>query len=254
VSQYHSVKIAVEFIILIGIKPFLLPGVGIDIDKLCSIAFTIIQETNLNCLEVKYHVIYVLYNLIIFLLYTNFTFQKYERLCFSTHLLLELFDNLDLRQAVLLRIGPLMAALLQLSHAPLAKPSNEVQLTNLNNQEFRMTIEEYQKLQNRQKAFHTKLVSLLNNCPRNICFRELMAILGVQNAPRWLRKETQNYLIKMLMQPNGVSSLIATIYNDDLDLGADWRKLDTFSRLITATHGKNTEEYYEAVCPQVGFI
>jgi len=69
VSQYHSVKIAVEFIILIGIKPFLLPGVGIDIDKLCFIAFTIIQETNLNCLEVKYHVIYVLYNLIIFLLY-----------------------------------------------------------------------------------------------------------------------------------------------------------------------------------------
>jgi len=74
VNQYHSVKIAVEFIILIGIKPFLLPGIGINIDKLCSIAFTIVQETNLNCLEVKYHVIYVLYNLIIFLLYTNFTF------------------------------------------------------------------------------------------------------------------------------------------------------------------------------------
>jgi len=147
-----------------------------------------------------------------------------------------------------------MAALLQLSHAPLAKPSNEVQPTNLNNQEFLMTIEEYQKLQNRQKIFHTKLVSLLSNCPCNICFRELMAILGVQNAPRWLRKETQNYLIKMLMQPNGVSSLMATIYNEDLDMGADWRKLDTFSRLITATHGKNIEKYYEAVCPQVKFI
>lgn len=179
-------------------------------------------------------------------------FQKYERLCFSTHLLLELFDDINLRPAVLVQIGPLMAALLQLSHAPLAKPSSEVHSTNLNNQEFHMTMEEYQRLQNRQRAFHTNFISLLNNCPRNICFRELMAILGVQNAPKWLRKETQKYLIKMLMQPNGVSSLIATIYNDDLDLGVDWRKLDTLSRLIAATHGKDVDEYYEAVCPQVG--
>ena len=178
-------------------------------------------------------------------------FQKYERLCFSTHLLLELYDDLNLRPIVLLRIGFLMAALLQLSHAPLAKPVDKVQPTNLNNQEFQMTTEEYQRLQNRQKVFHTKFISLLSNCPRNICFRELMTILGMQNAPKWLRKETQNYLIKMLMQSNGVSSLIATIYNDNLDLGMDWRKLDTFSRLIAVTHGKNIDEYYKAVCPQV---
>ncbi|XP_071625636.1 transport and Golgi organization protein 6 homolog [Temnothorax longispinosus] len=227
VSQYQSLKNAVEFIILIGIKPFLLPGVGIDIDKLCPIASTITQEEDLSCLE------------------------KYERLCFSTHLLLDFFDDLNLRPAVLLRIGPLIAALLQLSHAPLAKPSNEVQPMNLNNQEFYMTVEEYQRLQNRQKAFHAKFISLLSNCPRNICFRELMAICGVQNTPRWLRRETQNYLINMLTQPDGVSSLIATIYNDGLDLGADWKKLDTLSRLITATHGKNVDQYYEAVCPQI---
>ncbi|KAG5330342.1 TNG6 protein, partial [Acromyrmex charruanus] len=227
VNQYHSVKIAVEFVILIGIKPFLLPGVGIDIHKLCPIASTITEEKDLSCLE------------------------KYERLCFSTHLLLELYDDLNLRPVVLLRIGFLMAALLQLSHAPLAKPVDKVQPMNLNNQEFQMTTEEYQRLQNRQKVFHTKFISLLSNCPRNICFRELMAILGMQNAPKWLRKETQNYLIKMLMQPNGVSSLIATIYNDNLDLGMDWRKLDTFSRLIAATHGKNIDEYYKAVCPQI---
>ncbi|XP_039307388.1 transport and Golgi organization protein 6 homolog isoform X2 [Solenopsis invicta] len=144
-----------------------------------------------------------------------------------------------------------MAALLQLSHAPLAKPSSEVESTNLNDQEFRMTMEEYQKLQTRQKAFHTKFISLLSNCPRDVCFRELMAILGVQNAPRWLRRETQNHLIKMLMQSNGVASLIATIYNDGLDLGADWKKLDTLSRLIAATHGKNVDEYYKAVCSQI---
>lgn len=179
-------------------------------------------------------------------------FQKYKRLCFSTHSLLDLFDDLNLRPAVLSQIGPLMAALLQLSHAPLTKPSSKVQQTsNINKQEFHMTMEEYQKLQNRQKEFHTKFISLLNNCPQYICFRELMVILGMQNAPKWLRKETQNYLTKILVQSNGVLSLIAAICEDDLDLGVDWRKLETVSKLIAASHGKNAEEYYKAVCPQV---
>lgn len=63
VNQYHSMKVAVEFIILIGIKSFLLPGVGIDINKLCPIASTITEEKDLSSLEVKYHIIYVLCNL-----------------------------------------------------------------------------------------------------------------------------------------------------------------------------------------------
>lgn len=75
-SEYHSVKIAVEFIILIGIKPCLLPGIGIDVDKLCSIASTITQEKDLSCLEVKCCVIYVLCNL-----YKLF-FSLIQTLCF----------------------------------------------------------------------------------------------------------------------------------------------------------------------------
>lgn len=147
-----------------------------------------------------------------------------------------------------------MAALLQLSHAPLAKPPNETEQSNVvarTEQEFRMTLEEYDRLQNCRKEFHGKLISLLNECPRYICFRELMVILGMQNSPRWLRRETQNYLIKMLMQPNGVLSLIGAICEDGLDLGADWRKLDTIAKLMAVSHGKNPDEYYKAVCPQV---
>lgn len=179
-------------------------------------------------------------------------FQKYERLCFITHSLLDFFEDLNLRPAILSQVNPLMAALLQLSHAPLAKPTSEMQQsTNMNGQEFHMTVEEYQKLQKRQREFHTKLISLLSNCPEYICFRELMIILGMQNAPKWLRRETQNYLIKMLVQSNGVLSLITAIFEDGLDLGTDWKKLDTISKLIAMSHGKNADEYYKAVCPQV---
>jgi len=147
-----------------------------------------------------------------------------------------------------------MAALLQLSHAPLTKPpSVSQQCLNVtqNKQEFRMTIEEYDRLQNRQKEFHIKLISLLNECPQCICFQELMIILGIPNAPKWLRRETQKYLTRLLAQSNGALSLISVICKDGLDLGTDWQKLDKISRLIAMSHGKDADEYYKAVCPQV---
>jgi len=147
-----------------------------------------------------------------------------------------------------------MAALLQLSHAPLSKPlsvTQQVLNVTQNKKKFCMTVEEYDRLQNRQKEFHIKLISLLNECPQCICFQELMIILGIPNVPKWLRRETKSYLTQMLRQSNGVSSLISVICKDDLDLGRDWQKLDTISRLIVMSHGEKADTYYKAVCPQV---
>ncbi|EZA53553.1 Transmembrane and coiled-coil domain-containing protein [Ooceraea biroi] len=231
VKQYQSIKIAIELIVSIGVIPCLLPGVGVGMARLCPRASKISEEEHPGYRE------------------------KYERLCSSTLLLLDCFADLTLRPAVLSQIGSLMAALLQLSHAPLAKPLSDTQrcsdVTVQNKQEFRMTMEEYDRLQNRQKEFHNKLTLLLDECPQYVCFRELMVILGMQSTPRWLRREAQNYLIKILTQSNGVLSLIAAVCQDGLDLGADWEKLDTVSKLIAVSHGKNADEYYKAVCRQI---
>lgn len=54
VKQYHSIKIVVELIVSIGIIPFLLPGVGVGMAKLCPKALNIFQEEEeLGCLEVR---------------------------------------------------------------------------------------------------------------------------------------------------------------------------------------------------------
>lgn len=54
VKQYRSLKIAVELIASIGIIPLLLPGVGVDMTKLCPKAVKIFQEKEeLSCLKVK---------------------------------------------------------------------------------------------------------------------------------------------------------------------------------------------------------
>lgn len=144
-----------------------------------------------------------------------------------------------------------MASLLQLSHAPLAKPLTKTQQQSTTKLQFLMTVEIYEKLQNDQKEFNNKFISLLDNCPQYICIKELMVIFGIKNTPNWLRRETRKYLINRIMQPNGIVSLIAAVCDDDFDLGADWDKLETISRLIAVSHGKSINEYYEAVCPQV---
>lgn len=146
-----------------------------------------------------------------------------------------------------------MAALLQLSYAPLAKPTSESERIpeNANKRQFRMTVERYETLQREQKQFRVKLNSLLSNCPQDICIRELMVIHGKQDAPKWLRRHTRSLLVDKIAQPGGVQSLIAAICEDSLDIGTDWSKLDTISRLLATSHGKNADEYYGAVCPQV---
>jgi len=56
VKQNHSLKIAIELIVSIGVIPCLLPGVGVGMARLCPRALKISQEEDLGCLEVIYFV------------------------------------------------------------------------------------------------------------------------------------------------------------------------------------------------------
>lgn len=53
VKQYHSIKIAIELIVSIGIIPCLLPGVGVGMTRLCPRASNISEEEHLGYLEVR---------------------------------------------------------------------------------------------------------------------------------------------------------------------------------------------------------
>ncbi|XP_046828756.1 transport and Golgi organization protein 6 homolog [Vespa crabro] len=230
VQQYHTFKIAIELIVSIGIIPCLLPGIGIDMKKLCPRASKLIEEK-------------------------TSILQKYERLCLSSRSLIEYYNGSLLRPAVLSQFGPLIAALLQLSYAPLTKPNEEQlplkQENEMNKEQFIMTIDLHKKLQNDQKQFLSELLTLFDNCPQYIIMKELMIILGIQKAPMWIRRITRKHLIEKIQQPNGVVSLIATLCNDTLDFGTDWNKLDVLARLIATSHEMNKNKYYEAICPQL---
>lgn len=154
----------------------------------------------------------------------------------------------------MLYLSAILAALLQLSYAPLIKPNKEsVQSTNVKtcDQTFCMTVKQYQNLLNEQKEFYVRLISLLSSCPQYKCIQELMVIHGQQKAPKWLRTCTRNILISKITQPGGVLALINAICGNELDIGENWHALDLVSKLLAASHGKDPDEYYKFVCPQV---
>ncbi|XP_015181586.1 PREDICTED: transport and Golgi organization protein 6 homolog [Polistes dominula] len=231
VKRYKLFKTAIELIVSIGIIQCLLPGIGVDMKKLCPRALKLSEEKTT-------------------------ILQKYERLCLSSHSLIEYYNRSFLRPAVLSHIGSLIAALLQLSYAPLQKPKEEElplkQEKETNEKEFVMTVDLYEKLKYDQKQFLSELKRLFDNCPQYIIMKELMVILGNKEAPSWIRKITIQHLIHKIQQPNGVLSLINTLCDDTmLDLGTDWKKLDIITRLIATPHGNDKNKYYEAICPQL---
>lgn len=146
-----------------------------------------------------------------------------------------------------------MAALLQLCHAPLMKPSKNTTVTPKENgsNKFVMTADLYDKLKKDQEHFTCLLHQLLNNCSLSTSMKELMVILGSKDAPKWLQRETRKYLVQLLMKSNGVISIIVAVCEDMLDLGEHWNKLSTISKLIATSHGNNPNEYYKSICSQV---
>ncbi|XP_034187175.1 transport and golgi organization 6 [Osmia lignaria lignaria] len=228
VKQFKALKVSIELITAMGIFPGLLPGVGINMAKLCP-RVTQLPEEKLS------------------------VSHKYERLQFSVRSLMELYNDLTFRPAILAQIGPLLAALLQVCYAPLMKPktSESSKQKNTSETEFEMTEELYNKLKNDQEYFTRLFNKFLSECPVSTSMRELMVILGVPEAPAWLRFRTRQHLVQLLMQPNGVISLVAAVCEDVLDLGEHWNKLDTVSRLIVVPPPKNSDKYYESICSQL---
>lgn len=166
-------------------------------------------------------------------------------------------NEIMFRPAILAQIGPLLAALLQLCHAPLTEPPSKEAATliregNANKDKFTMTVDLYDELKKDREHFARLFHELLSKCASSTWMKELMVILGITEAPKWLRRETRKYLTEQLAQPNGIVSIVAVVFCEDvLDLGEHWDRLDVISRLIVTPHGTNADQYYKSICSQV---
>lgn len=148
----------------------------------------------------------------------------------------------------------LLAALLQLAHAPLKKPTDNQSTANISTSDFEMTPQLYLQLKNEQESFYKKLQMLIEDCPQSVLVKELMVILSIKNNPKWLLLKIKHHLTERIMLPNGITALTLAICNEVSDLGKCWDKLDVTAKLVATSHGSDTERYYRSVCSQVDSI
>ncbi|XP_015600322.1 transport and Golgi organization protein 6 homolog [Cephus cinctus] len=227
VSDVRSIKTAIETVVSMGILPFLLPRVGFSIHKLYPKAMNIPLE---NLTDI----------------------QKYKRLSHTVRILSQWFTQTLFKTVVFAQLGPLISGLLQLSYVPLMKPSESTfSSSTLMSNQFVMTAKLYMQLRNEQEEFQIILKSLINNCPGSAIIKELMIVLGVKNAPKWLRIETRKCLIDIITQSNGVLALVLAVCDDILDLGAHWGKLDIVALLLATSQEADSQKYFESVCSQL---
>lgn len=235
VNQISSVRTGIEIAISM-IIPCLLPGVGVGIQHLCPSAAKIPTEELADL-------------------------QKYGRLSAVVRTIMDCFDDIVMRPAVLPQLGPLLAALLQLSTAPLMKPCREDEkyeaksshqlTTTSTTAKFNMSLELYKQLKTEQDKFKERLVSLINVSPQSAVIKELMIILGMQGAPNWLKRETRRFLIDRIMKPGGIAALTLSICDGGLDLGVHWSKLDVIAKLIATPQSADPDMYYSSICSQL---
>ncbi|XP_014210904.2 transport and Golgi organization protein 6 homolog, partial [Copidosoma floridanum] len=226
VNQLKILKTAFESAASIGIIPSLFPNIKIHMSSTRPRIFKINFDDSI--------------------------LEMHKKLSHTVKIFLQCFENDTLRPVLIPQLDCLLAALLQISHAPLAKPVDTHNTTFGDSEsKFIMTTELYDTLKKEQEFFHQKLQDFIEKCPQSTLIKGLMVIMGIKNNPKWLQVSIRNYLTNRIMQPNGVGAITVAICDDVSDVGKCWDKLDVTARLIAASGGKDAEAYYNSVCSQI---
>ncbi|XP_078400832.1 transport and Golgi organization protein 6 homolog isoform X2 [Cetorhinus maximus] len=252
ISQQKTVQSALQFVITLGICPYLLPGVGTPLGCRSDFAATVEK-------------------MVCRLAFPSRTWRLHT----VTLALLEITRHPSLESLVLTRhLGDLLASLCQLGYSP-----NKCQLSSV-------SLEGSQQDRERQKGLtvaeqqgcQQALQNLLDRVYQPLVIKELLILQGgakpvasamggkartLSQAPAWLRRQCGQLLSERLMKPSGVQAVVRGIV-EGAGAGiaggqgaeaaaADWRKCDTVARILASCPQQclSVGDYYRQVCPQV---
>lgn len=232
VSQQKTVGTALQFVVSLGLCPYLVPGVGLPLGR--RSAFGELVEG---------------------LVRGDVAPPVERRLLSTTRALLELAEVSSLATAVFTRhLGDVMAALCQLGHRP-PRPEGGV------NREKDICLEE-------RKMCRKALQSLLGKVYQPMVIKELLILQGgpkqaapargtsraaLPAAPAWLRRLCGQLLSDRLVQPNGVQAVVRAILEGTGGADTDWRKCDGVAKILSTCPQQcaSPDAYYREVCPQI---
>ncbi|XP_030281908.1 transport and Golgi organization protein 6 homolog [Sparus aurata] len=237
VTQQKMLGTALQFVVSLGLCPYLAPGVGVALGHRSAFAAMVEKlvcngaVTAVGC-----------------------------RLLTTTKVLLQLTELSSLATLVFTRhLGDVMAALCQLGYQP--------------HQEDRSGTKERKDLSAEERqTCREALESLVGKVYQPIVIKELLILQGgpkqsgamrtstgsnsgaaLGSAPAWLRRVCGQLLSKRLMQPNGVQAVVRAILGGGTGDESDWRKCEGVARILVTCPQQSTsiDSYYRDVCPQV---
>ncbi|KAF9415969.1 hypothetical protein HW555_006601 [Spodoptera exigua] len=223
VKNQKLLRTCFQLVTSVGISPSLIPDLGIKLSKRC-ITGAVLPK----------------------LLLTDK--QKYEMLVECTDFFTRSYSVSALKTIIItLHLSDYLAALIQLSFAPFKKPGT------YNN--FTMTQEMYDKLNEDRKKYLCVYNHLVSNCFQPVLMKELLVLQSGSDPspPAFAKRIIAKELSQRLIAPGGLLSLIRCfIESYDIDTGFEWKKIDMICRIIAARHGTNTEsEYLANICSQL---
>jgi len=245
IGQQRNVSALVEMVLALGVLPNLLPGVGTSVEKRSVFLQTIIKAIPDRAI-----------------------LERYKQLVFSTESLLELAKYKQFNTLIVSKhLGDIVGCLVQVAHAPLLKPKEDVDENKddvkdieVKEDAFVMTTELYERLSKDQVRFKSELDRIIEKTYQPLIVKYLLVLQSNsggdgKKCPKWFCKTVNSLLSSRLILPDGVLHVVRGI----MDLGGeeerfDWKKIGLIGNVLgNPPHGNyhETEVYYSKVCPQL---
>ncbi|XP_054632065.1 transport and Golgi organization protein 6 homolog isoform X2 [Dunckerocampus dactyliophorus] len=233
VTQQKTLGSALQFVVSLGLCPYLAPGVGVPLGHRSAFGAMVEKMVCGQTSCVAHH-----------------------RLLTTTNVLLHLAELSSLATLVFTRhLGDVMAALCQLGYQPQqSEGSTSKDVKDLSEEERG----------NCQEA----LRHLLGKVYQPVVIKELLILQGGTKQPgpvgrsnaskdrtasSWLRRLCGHLLSERLMQPNGVRAVVRAILEGGTGGESDWKKCDGIARILAACpqQSASADTYYKQICSQI---
>ncbi|KAL0274418.1 UNVERIFIED_CONTAM: hypothetical protein PYX00_006843 [Menopon gallinae] len=239
IQQQQKIKILLHLIFCIGVKPSLFQGVNVLLANKTAVL-------NLNSLEDLSVV------------------EFYNMMSDVVRSLFEILKTPNLRSLILVHLGDIMSALIQIIHIgeikKPVKPGEPTKPGNGKSETFVMTEEWYNKLIKDRIEFRKLYNDLVDDIYKPLVIKELLILMAPAPSaelnkeitpPAWLRRAVSQQLSGYLISPGGVSLIMRATCDSSKDV-VDWMNVEAIAKLISSVHGRlSSDEFYSLISPQI---
>ncbi|XP_023150182.2 transport and Golgi organization protein 6 homolog isoform X1 [Amphiprion ocellaris] len=232
VAQQKTLAAALQFVVSLGVCPYLAPGVGVPLGRRSTFG-ALVEKLVRGGAEPA----------------------GGRRLLTTTNVLLQLAELSTLATLVFTRhLGDVMAALCQLGYQP-----HREEQRPLTAEECRLCKEALRNLLGKvYQPIIIKELLILQGGPKQsgpavTSGGSGSSRAGLGSAPAWLRRLCGQLLSERLMQPNGVQAVVRAVLEGGTGGDSDWRKCDAVARILVACPQQSTsaDAYFRNICPQI---